>query len=704
MAEQQPQLEPSPEDGASPRGLARRSFSEGGWRWERWCLLFILLLGLGLRLYGIDWGYPASLHCDETATLGVALRMEQSFQEHGVLRPDRSNYGALPFYLLLLFHLPLSALLGLLQVPVDPNALGLLIGRVLSALADTGTILLVYLIARRALAPPGRLLAAGLYATTLLAVREAHFFTVDSLQVLSLVFLVWLSVRAAERPDLRSFVWCGVGLGLGLSVKTAILPVAPLPLIIWLWAAAKASREEHSSPWPARIVLLLIAVISLAFLVAWSGQRGVIEQIGQAFLARSRDTLLASGHAMIFWERQMKLALAGMDSIAVKLGALGLLVGLLGFGYSLLPGGRRVSAAAWRRIAWPLVYLALGVAIFVLLNPYSMLEPRRYWLSSERDPVLLTILIVGGTFHSLPFAFTFQFVDSQPFLYQLRHVYPYALGWALMVVSLAAVVYWTIRLLRGRAGKLWVMVVAALLLLLSMGGTWIKMVRYVLPQLPLLCLLAGGMLSLLIGSHHLTKRFLGVTVAALTLIGSLLWCLAYLHIYSRPDCRLVTLELVRQTASPGQHVLLEEDDTWGAAGLALWQRLPDLEVRVYDPHKFEHDYYGLPLPPEVRKAKEVYLAEHLTWADFVVLTGLRRERMAPVAEHFPVQWAWYQRLFDEQADFSLWTACVRRPQLGSWHISDQNSEPTFRLFDHPDVYVFVRKSARQETPEEGSAP
>jgi len=118
-------------------------------------------------------------------------------------------------------------------------------------------------------------------------------------------------------------------------------------------------------------------------------------------------------------------------------------------------------------------------------------------------------------------------------------------------------------------------------------------------------------------------------------------------------------------------------------------------VHIYDPHYLEQDYYGRPLPPEIRAEKEKYLAENFTWAHYVVLTGLRRERLQPVARWFPVMFPWYGLLWAGQLDMQEAADFHPEPRLLGRTLSDAGAEPTFRLFDHPEVYVFQRALAKK---------
>ena len=662
-------------------------------RWESACLLAILALALGLRLYGLAWGYPADLHCDEVRTLANAASLARHVAAGGLPAADHSNYGNLPYYLLLLVVTPLGALLHALGSALDTGALYLLTGRALSALADTASVYLIYLLGRRLWGARAGLLGAGLYAVTLLAVREAHFATVDPLATFTTLLLIVLAVRAAERPAWGSFLWCGAALGLALSVKMSALLLAPLPLLVWALAAAREEPDRPAEPWPARAALLLVGLAAAAALGRTGQIHHHLTELAQAHLTASAASL-AETHNASFWQAQAQAMVTGLTAAVRNAGLLALALAVAGLLWSFRAPG--TVSALWRRLGQPLALLGLAVGLFFLLQPTALVHPRSYWLSGAHESVLSDLVIAGGANQALPASYTFQFVGTRPVLYQLQHVYPYAWGWPLLALALLAVAFWAVQLLRRRAGQAWVPAAGLGLLLLSMAASWSKMARYVLPQLPLFCLLAGGMLGALLQARKCWLRGAGLALAALAGLSALLWCGAYLTLYAHPDSRLQALAWVQQRARPGDHILLEEDDTWGAAGEALWQRQPQWEVRVYDPHLLEHDYYGQPLPPQVRAAKERYLAEQFAWANYAVLTGLRQERMRPVARWFPVMYPWYAALFSGQLDLTPAAAFTPQPHLLGWTLSDRGSEPTFRLFDHPDVYIFQR--ALPDTP------
>ena len=663
---------------------------------RHWVVLgLIIATGISLRFYGLYWGYPVHLHCDENTTLGIAVNLGRQFLQTGSLRPQASCYGALSLYLLLIGLGPTLAISQMLGLGGDVSALSLGVGRTISALADSSAIILVYLIGRRVFGKRGGLIAAALYATALLPVREAHFFTVDPLATVTLLIFLLLCVHLNRQPTFRNYLLCGIGLGIALATKTSVLPLLAVPVIIWLGQLRSDSQtdRDHAGVTKARVAAIAIIVIGILPMLAWGQFRPRAQAMAESRLLGPTASYPRTGeHSPTFWRQQISSTLRAVDSVTRQTAVLVCGLGLVSLVITVSRPGRQWAAAAWRSKGNIIGTFGAALGVFILLNPHAVLSPAHYWLPTGPPKLLWNLLYTAGAYREVPLAWTFQFVGTQPYLYQLTHVYPYALGWPLMIVVVIATVYWLARLVTGQAGTAWPVIVAMALLLLGMAGVWVKMIRYVLPQIPLFCLLGGGMLAALAGARQRWWRGMGYITLVLTLLVSTGWCVAYLNIYRHPDNRLAAVDYVRSQAVPGSNILIEEDDTWGIAGLSLWTSLPQFAVRIYDPYHIEHDYYGQPIPAEKVDQKRQYLQGHLQWADYLILTGLRRERISHLSEQFPVITKFYRQLFGGELGWRMVAEFNNGPRLGRIRIDDSGSEPTFRLFDHPQVYVFAKTS------------
>ncbi|PJE63580.1 hypothetical protein COU89_02540, partial [Candidatus Roizmanbacteria bacterium CG10_big_fil_rev_8_21_14_0_10_45_7] len=191
-------------------------------------LIFVILAALALRLFGIDWDGGYHLHPDERMLTMVAQRIT-FFGSSISIDPQFFNYGSFPVYLLAgitqaadaLFHTHLATYAGQLYV-----------GRILSALFDTGSVLLVYLIAQRLWKNQRIALWGSLaYAIAVFPIQNSHFFVVDPLLTFFFIALLHqLIVYVQEKnPGWTSIIFISFICAAAITTKfTGILfiPIA----------------------------------------------------------------------------------------------------------------------------------------------------------------------------------------------------------------------------------------------------------------------------------------------------------------------------------------------------------------------------------------------------------------------------------------------------------------------------------------------
>ncbi|MGQ9555475.1 MAG: hypothetical protein ACUVWR_15340 [Anaerolineae bacterium] len=180
-------------------------------RAEAIVLALLVLVGLSLRLTKINWDEGHAAHPDErhivmvTATLQWPERWQDLLNPRtttlspfsrpdgtGQRQPERFAYGHFPLYLLKAVTSGLQSLSRPLRHILGPDGPVVrelmrmndhwhmtLAGRVISALFDTGTLLLAYALGRRLFGRQAGLLAAALLTFTVLHIQLGHFFAVD---------------------------------------------------------------------------------------------------------------------------------------------------------------------------------------------------------------------------------------------------------------------------------------------------------------------------------------------------------------------------------------------------------------------------------------------------------------------------------------------------------------------------------------------
>ncbi len=268
-----------------------------------YALLGILILsGLGLRTWNVNWDGGIHAHLDEKATAcnyAPAIGWPSSIDEfrnprRSPLNPmwDRENakrrlfpYGHFPLYLGILT----GELLNYLAVPArmlpfqDRNialmaqanttcAGTAFAGRLLMALLDTLTIFLLFLVGRRLYGAAGGLLAASLYAFTAQAVQLSHFFAIDPAGTTFVALAVYGGVLMVQDHSWRGVLCAGVGAGLAISTKFSMLPILAVPIaaaLVVLWRTRYRPRhaggDGRGSSAAGRMLIGAPAALLIAF-------------------------------------------------------------------------------------------------------------------------------------------------------------------------------------------------------------------------------------------------------------------------------------------------------------------------------------------------------------------------------------------------------------------------------------------------------
>lgn len=348
-------------------------------------LVALLAIGFAVRWNGIAWDGYASLHPDERHLFMVTQSLFDALRDptNGTLRlrdwwfaPDsplnphageRSYvYGEAPLFAGMLAGWLLGATDWFAFMPV---------ARTLSALADTATMLAVFLGARLLAGPvngpSAGLFAAALYGAMPSALQLANFHTVDVWLSLSsawaMVALIALAMRSGPRRTLLMAGLAGAAIGLAMASKvTGILLLLPFGLAVGL-AYRRGLTVLVASK--ALIVGLIAAFVVFRllnpFAFAGPGLFGVA--ISDAWIAdfRGLSAVTASPDFPPNWQW-----IAGY-------GPLRLLRDLALFGFGPVAAVLLVALSARRIPASALIPVAT-IAIFVGLTALSSVAALRY--------------------------------------------------------------------------------------------------------------------------------------------------------------------------------------------------------------------------------------------------------------------------------------------------------------------------------------
>ena len=595
-------------------------------------LLVILILGLALRLYGVNWDDKQHAHPDERWIAMVASDLEWPVSLSQALdprtspinplwcfrdnRPRSFAYGHLPLYLITAtasllekvaawapraaWFPPLATALSALARVADYDQINLL-GRVLSALADTGVIWLIYLVGKRLYGRWAGLLAAAFVALTVSHIQLSHYAAFDTFATFFIVLTVYGALRVWQQGRWRDVLLAGGAAGLAVSSKFSALPVL-LPVALGCLARVLSQARAEA------------------------GEAGVPPK-----LSAERLTLL------------------------LRLGA---------------------------------SCLAVAILVFALTSPYALLDGNRFLQQIGEQGSM-----VRGT-SDLPY--TRQYRPTKAFVYQIEQMVRWGMGWPLGLLALAGLVYVVARSVADlrRARIRWgdVVVLGWVIPYFAITGSFmVKFMRYMLPLLPFFSLMgaalivdlwkaAGDRAPVRARSLRLPWRHLAALIAAGVLGASLVYAVAFAGIYGREHSWNAASRWIYANVPDGSVIAVEHwDDN-------LPKSMPEPGL---NPGSHGYRHTDLPMYEPDTRSKFATVQRVLQGADYVALASNRLYRTIPaLPARYPVSTRYYELLFAEKLGFERVATFTSYPRIGGWEINDDAADESFTVYDHPKAIIF----------------
>lgn len=429
-------------------------------------LITILLAGWNFRSMNNNWDESRHLHPDERYLSMVINAIEPVWTAGeyfdtatSPLNPGNKDFGFFVYGTLPVFMVRYAGeWTG--QVGYDLNTL---LGRTLSAVMDTLTILLTFFIARKLFNRWVGLLAAGLYAFAVLPIQLAHFMTVDSFTNTFAMLTVLMGVIILKRPTLPansgmgkgrrawtiSWPYLAFGAALGMATASKINAVSLallLPLVegVRYFRLDDEDREHAFLPMVARIFLAALVsfvVFRICQPYAFDGPGFFNFSINQDWWQSMRSLQAQSTGEVDFppalqWARRslsfsfQNLVLWGLG-LPLGLAAIG---GIIGMAFNVFRKKNWDSLplliwtlvyAAWQGLAWvksmrylmpiyPLLAIIAAWGLYELISARSDFRWKRLKISRKFLKVIgvvFAVVVLAGT---LVYAYAFSRIYTRP--------------------------------------------------------------------------------------------------------------------------------------------------------------------------------------------------------------------------------------------------------------------------------------------------
>ena len=636
-------------------------------------LALILLLGAVFRLSGVNWDEDQHLHPDERFLTMVesALGIPGLDKPMGPLPPGCTKWGGYfnsecsplnPYnhnfglFVYGTFPIFLTRLVGEAIAHTGYGEI-YLVGRVLSALFDLATVLLIFFIGRRMYGARAALLGALFLAASVLDIQQSHFFTVDTFTNVPILLAFWCAMDIADGKHWRAFVYAGAAFGLALAGRINIAPFA-------------------------------VVLIAAGALRAYRAARGDLESLG------APESL----------DRRPQTADDGQDSAVVgRSSAVTLedvLLGKLTRAFVGLAGAAIVALIVFRMFQ---PYAANGPNFISLTLPKfetnrgavnMLLDVALSWAGGINpkfaDNMLYISQLVAGQQDYPP---GHQWTNRPSYIFPFENMVLWGLGLPLGLAAWAGFAFALYRLIRYREWQHLLIVVWVGVTFGYTGQQWVKTMRYFLQIYPFLALLAGYFLVAIWDhasrfTHHVLRARVAAAIIALIVIGyTLFWATAFTTIYTRPVSRVTASRWIFENVPRGSMLANEH-----------WDDPLPLRIDGMDP--FGGMYRSLPSSPgdgemhwydEDTPEKRAQAIQWLDDANYIILSSNRLYGSIPrLPMRYPLTTKYYEWLFNGTLGFDKVAEMTSRPQLFSIAINDDNAEEAFTVYDHPKVLIFIK--------------
>lgn len=303
----------------------------------------------------------------------------------------------------------------------------------------------------------------------------------------------------------------------------------------------------------------------------------------------------------------------------------------------------------------PLRSLPIAALVFFIFSPFTVLDWQHFKESMDYE--------TGVTLGRFPVPYTLQFLNTTPYLYQIK-----TLIWQAGPVAIL-----------GLMGLLFLLrkttfIVFPVIYFLWQGSWFAKFARYSVPLLPFLTISAAWLLV----SLYKKFRLAGLACIACSACLALFWGLANWSIYLRPQTRVEASKWITKNISADATIYTEH---WND-GLPVF--LPGDPVISYK-RELLNAYDA-----DTEEKKQI-ITKQLEQGDYIILSTRRIWGTMPrLSDRYPFTSQFYRKLLNGETDYKEVAKFTSYPSLFGIAINDDAGEESVQVFDHPTVRIFKK--------------
>jgi hypothetical protein len=368
--------------------------------------------------------------------------------------------------------------------------------------------------------------------------------------------------------------------------------------------------------------------------------------IQSSHFGTTENVLIMSLLAVIYFEKQI-LSQAFFIGLAVAAKPTGIVLLVFCF-IERLTSGPNQPRRLIRALSDTLQITMISLFGTIIFSPHYLINFSRFWQTFSYEMAVAKGII--------PIFYTEQFRQTWPFIFQLKSIFPYTLGFPLLAMGLLSLPF----LFKKNQALIWFFII----FLLWQSFLFVKWTRFMAPLFAVFILLFVIFFQLIISKFKpltFPLRFiLVIFILYQTIIGY-----QFLHIYQTKDLRIQATDWINQHLPKNSFIISEAANV---VNLPLnSDRFPNYR-----------SYFLYDLDSNIVLAKTVFT--DLKRADYVIIPS--RRIFSNYRQNFPVIQKYYQEVM-KSSRFQL----IKEFTAG---LNDEQAEETVSVFDHPKIRIYQR--------------
>ena len=597
-----------------------------------------------------------------------------------------------------------------------------LVGRIVSAIADIISGLLLYLIGKLLYGRRVGLIAAVLYAGTVALVQQAHFFTVDSIATLFATAAILFAARMTKYDRIYNYMVFGALVGAAAASRINLISLIVLmPISVFCNYMNKKPKITIRS-WVllmcSRIMLVGIgiflvfrilqpyafvgpSVLDVAPNMQWVDN--MLEIRGQM----SGDVDFPPNHQ---WTNRKPLIFPWINMVRWGMGpALGV-TAWLGFFLAFSQIIRQKSG--WIFHVLPVVWSA----IYFLWQGTQWVKPIRYFLPIYPTLILLAAWVLSECLEANldRYRFRFNFVSNALFVCG-RYIIVIGVVLGTLLYAFAFTRIYTRPITRVSASE-WIyenvpgpfsIVIEGVDETIVQPLTMPDGFRYeddsehsveFVPKI------SGSISKVEIGHLGDVDNDEGLEIFRVALAEAnnkriVLGESTITGDFTSNSGRTVKFETPVYVKKGGPYEIISNVISGGPVTItgaqlvneSSWDDGLPLRMNGYDGYGGIYVGHNLELYWNDNESKREHIIKTLDLGDYVLISSNRQyDSISRLPKRYPLTVAYYNALVSGELDYEIVAEFDSSPNLGHWIMSDQDAEEPFTVYDHPKVYIFEK--------------